>query len=192
MRLRTLLLPLALLTACATSGGTGGQANYEAADFTLNTVDGRTVSLSEHLGKDVVLINFWATWCTPCAYELPHLQALWDKHKDDGLVILAVAMDGPETIASVAPFVRRHALGFPVLLDEETRAVSLYNPQRAAPFNVIIDRSGRIVSAREGFNAGDEKAIEETIVALLGKAASGQEAAPAAAPGQASSEAASE
>ena len=191
MRLHLLLPALASLTACVTPSG--GGVSYEAADFTLNAVDGRSVSLSEHLGKDVVLLNFWATWCTPCAYELPHLQALWEKHRDDGLVILGVAMDGPETIASVAPFVRRHRLSFPVLLDEETRAVSLYNPQRSAPFNVIIDRTGKVVSAREGFNAGDEKAIEASVVALLGKAVHPQPAEPPAAPAEpASSEAASE
>ncbi|MGI5863281.1 MAG: peroxiredoxin family protein [Myxococcales bacterium] len=175
MRPRLPLLTLALACACATTGANDqARKSYEAADFTLNTVDGRKVSLSDHLGRDVVLINFWATWCTPCVYEMPHLQALYEKHKDEGFIVLGVAMDGPETIASVAPFVRRHSIGFPVLLDEETRAVSLYNPQRAAPFNVLIDRSGRVVSAREGFNAGDEKSIEAAVVALLGEASTEQ------------------
>ena len=180
VRPRFPFLALALACACATTGTDGGaQRSYEAADFTLNTVDGRTVSLSEHLGRAVVLINFWATWCTPCMYELPHLQALYEQYKDDGLDVLGVAMDGPETIASVAPFVRRHSIGFPVLLDEETRAVSLYNPQRSAPFNVLIDRSGKVVSSREGFNAGDEKSIEAAVVALLGSAANEAEGTPA-------------
>ncbi len=173
-KLRSLvaIAALSLSVSCATAGGGKGGA----PNFTLNGVDGRPVSLSNQLGKKVVLINFWATWCGPCTHELPHLQALYDKFKGQGLEVMAVAMDGPETIANVAPFVRRQGLTFPVLLDEETRAVGLYNPQKAAPYNVFIDRSGKIVATHEGFANGDEKLIEE----LVEKLVRGEEIAPAA------------
>lgn len=158
----TILAVLLALSGCATTGGVP-----MASDFTLDGIDGRRVSLSQHLGKDVVVLNFWATWCGPCASELPHLQALHEAHALEGLVILAIAMDGPETVANVAPFVRRQRLTFPVLLDEETRAVALYNPHRSAPYTVFIDRTGRVVGTREGFNPGDEREIEATVRALL-------------------------
>lgn len=180
-----------LASACATTGATRpesssspatGTANT-ATDFTLTSIDGSQVSLSDHLGKEVILLNFWATWCTPCAAELPHLQALYEKHKADGFLILGIAMDGPESIANVAPLARRKGLKYPVLLDEETRVVGLYNPRRSAPFNVLIDRTGRVVSAAEGYNSGDEGSIEGAILKLLGKAAEeGAPATPAAAP----------
>jgi peroxiredoxin len=141
-------------------------AGAAASDFTLRDVDGRSVSLSDYAGK-VVLIDFWATWCVPCEAEIPHLQDLYEKHKDAGFVVLAISMDGPETIASVAPFVRRYNLGFPVLLDEETKVVGVYNPKRTAPLSVLIDKTGKIVRVRSGFTAGDENLIADDVSKAL-------------------------
>jgi len=168
-----LLLPCAALCACATL-----QASSEAADFTLKAVDGSTVSLSEHLGKKVIVLDFWATWCVPCQAEMPHLQAMYERHKDQGLLVLGIDMDGPETVAQVGSWTSGHGITFPMLLDEDTRAVSVYNPHHSAPFTVIIGKDGKIKSAREGFNPGDEKDLEKTVVALLG-------APPAAEPAKA-------
>jgi peroxiredoxin len=178
-------LLVSLLAGCVTTGpGITGAGASQASDFTLTAVDGLRVTLSDHLGKDVVLLNFWATWCAPCAAEMPHLQRLYERHRDEGLLILAISMDGPESLDNVAPFVRRHGLSFPVLLDEETRVVGLYNPRRAAPFNVLIDRAGRVVKTTEGYNAGDEKAIEQAVLALLGDAIEAGPAEASAAAGE--------
>ena len=92
-----------------------------------------------------------------------------ERYKDQGLLVVGVAMDGPETVAQVGPFATAHALGFPIVLDEETRAVSLYNPHRSAPYTVVIGRDGRVASAREGYNPGDEKALEKTVQDQLAK-----------------------
>lgn len=162
------------LCACApaVAGGAGEQHpvspadTYAATDFVLRDVDGRTVRLSDYAGQ-VVLLDFWATWCVPCEAEIPHLQALYQQHKAQGFVVLGVSMDGPETVAGVGPFVRRHGLSFPVLLDEETKAVSIYNPKRTAPLSVLLDRSGRVVRVRSGYNVGDEKLIAEDVAKLL-------------------------
>jgi peroxiredoxin len=163
-------LALALATAgCAHPEPVpGGAPSRSTRDFTLRDTTGRTVRLSDHLGKKVILLNFWATWCVPCAAELPHLQRLYEAHKDEGLIVLAISMDGPESIANVAPQARRYGLTFPVLLDEETRVVGAYNPKGAAPFNVLIDRSGAIVKTREGYSAGDEVSMAADIQAILG------------------------
>jgi peroxiredoxin len=139
-----------------------------ASDFTLRDTDGRQVALSDYLGKKVVVINFWATWCIPCQAELPHLQELYKTHQDQGLVVLGVAMDGPETIAQVPSYVNRYALSFPVLLDEETRVVAAYNPKRTAPLTIEIDRKGTIARVRSGYSAGDEKLIAADVQSLLG------------------------
>ena len=142
--------------------GTGASA----PDFSLRDVNGQDVRLSDFAGK-VVLIDFWATWCVPCEAAIPHLQEMYERHKDEGLVILGVSMDGPETMALVAPFVQRYRLTFPVLLDEETRVTSLLNPKRAAPLQVYVDRQGRIARVRQGYTPGDEKFIEDDVVRLL-------------------------
>ena len=153
----------ALLAGACGGAQSGARSGGKAADFTLRDIDGRWVRLSDHLGKDVVLINFWATWCSPCAGELPHLQRLYDTYKDQGFVVLAVAMDGPESLAEVAPAARRYGLTFPVLLDEETRVVGMLNPRRAAPFNMLIGRDGTVLVTKEGYSAGDELALEDEI-----------------------------
>ena len=174
------------LAACAGSNtGTGGGGGVKSAgsvasegtkpgapapDFTLRDLDGRNATLSDHFGKDVILLNFWATWCVPCGAEMPHLEQMYQKHKGEGFVVLGIAMDGPETIAQVGPFARRYGLNFPVLLDEETRVVGVYNPKRTAPLNILIDRKGQIARVRNGYNAGDEKLVEADVASLLGAA----------------------
>jgi peroxiredoxin len=181
-RFASLLLLGSCFAACgpASSGGAGARsagsvatestgAGAQATDFTLRDTEGRTVRLSDFLGKQVVLIDFWATWCVPCEAELPHLQELYRTNKDKGFVVLGVAMDGPETIAQVGPFARRYSLEFPVLLDEETKVVNVYNPKRTAPLSVLIDRNGKIVRVRSGFSTGDEKLIAADVSSLLGK-----------------------
>src|SRR5579862_578191 len=74
-------------------------AGASAPDFTASDVDGKTFRLSDHLGKSVVLLDFWSTFCEPCKAEFPHLRALYDEKKTRGLLVVGVAMDGPETIA---------------------------------------------------------------------------------------------
>lgn len=178
MKLAASLVLALSITACGTQSGTvkgAGAVTQEstgvgaqATDFTLRDLEGRQVQLSDYLGKNVVLINFWATWCLPCQAELPLLQQIYDKHKDKGLVILAVSMDGPETVAQVPGHAQRYGLSFPVLLDEETKVVAAYNPKRTAPLTVEIDRRGQIARIRSGYSAGDEKLIQDDVESLLG------------------------
>jgi peroxiredoxin len=161
------LAALLALGACGGASGSGGTTSGRPADFALRSIDGSTVRLSDHLGKDVVLISFWATWCSPCAAEMPHLERIWRTYREKGFVVLAVSMDGPETIAEVAPKIRQNGFTFPVLLDEETRVVGALNPSRAAPLTILIGRDGVISSVHEGYTAGAERALEDEIKKLL-------------------------
>jgi peroxiredoxin len=152
----------------STSSGQGsGAGGATASDFTARDTEGKTVKLSQYLGKSAILLNFCATWCEPCVAEFPHLRRMYDANKDKGLVILAVAMDGPETSANVAPFARRQQLNFPMLLDEDSHIASLYNPKKAAPLSVLIDKQGRIFKVREGYNPGDEEYLAKDVAKVL-------------------------
>jgi peroxiredoxin len=169
MRIRaTVVAALAFFALGASCGGTQNTGTgARASDFALKDIDGRMVHLSDYLGKSVVLVNFWATWCTPCMGEMPHLQKLHETYGPQGLVILGISMDGPESVANVPGTARRMGITYPVLLDEETRVVGTYNPHKDAPFNVIIGRDGVISKTKVGYAAGDEKTLEEEVKALL-------------------------
>ena len=191
------IVPLALATffvSCATSGpnpapsSTGPSSEPEKAapssptveaapddaapvlpDFTLETIDGERFSLSDHLGDKVIVMSFWATWCNPCMAELPHLDEIYQEEKDKGLLIVAVAMDEPGTVAEVAPTAARLGLTMPVVLDTDQRAVRLYNRSRDAPRTVVIDRQGTVVRSSTGYNPGDEEKLRTEVQALLAK-----------------------
>lgn len=153
-------------TATPASTDTGSKSKGGAPDFTLPALDGSNVSLSDHAGK-VVLIDFWSTTCQPCLVEMPHLVALYEKYKSKGMIVLAVAADGPETMSQVSATVRDKKMTFPVLLDEETSVIARYNPKKDMPFWVLIDKRGNIVSKKNGYSPGDEKVLAEEIEKLL-------------------------
>jgi peroxiredoxin len=142
-------------------------ASTVAPDFTASGVDGKTFRLSDHLGKSVVLLDFWSTFCEPCKAEFPHLRALYDEDKDKGLLVVGVAMDGPETIADVHAFVKRFELDFPVVTDDDSRIASLYDPKKSMPLSVLIARNGHIVVVREGYNPGEEKLLAADVAKEL-------------------------
>lgn len=111
------------------------------ADFTLTDIEGKTWTRSALKGK-VVLVNFWATWCPPCRKEMPDLQALYERFKDQGLVILAIS-DEPDT--TVKPFIADHKITYPILLDPGRKVNTLYEIQ-GIPNSFIYDRSGRLAA----------------------------------------------
>lgn len=136
-----------------------------APDFTLPTLQGETVSLSDYQGK-VVLIDFWATWCDPCLQEMPELVHLYEEKKDQGFEILAVSIDGPETAAQVSTVVQQKKMPFPILLDEESTVVERYNPKVRLPYTAVLDREGSILLKRAGYQPGDAKSWQTLVDAV--------------------------
>jgi thiol-disulfide isomerase/thioredoxin len=129
-----LLLPLSalLVLACDGSGGSRGAAGSDAnaaeseavelaPDFALKDLAGRTVSLSDFRGKTVV-IDFWATWCPPCIFQVPELNALWKAHEGAGdLAVIGVAVD-IEGVEVVGPWAEEYGIDYTVLLGDESLA----------------------------------------------------------------------
>jgi peroxiredoxin len=148
-----------------------------AQDFTTRDTEGNTFRLSDHIGKEVILIDFWATWCAPCLAEMPHLEAMYDKYKSRGFLVVAVSMDGPESLSDVPAFAKRNQMNFPVLLDEDSSIASIYNPRKSAPLSAIIDKTGKVTAVREAYNPGDEAFVEKDVLKALGMSG---EAAPTA------------
>jgi peroxiredoxin len=160
-----------LMLGCGAPAPAGSAASSAQAarppDFELPTLDGGSVRLSDHLGKDVVLLDFWATYCEPCLRAMPHLDDLYVKHRARGLVILGVSIDGADSLPEVRAEVQKLGIRFPILLDQETRVVALYNPKTSAPFSVLIDRQSRIRVKREGYTTGAAAALEQDLDAAL-------------------------
>jgi len=133
----------------------------DAPDFTLDTLGGDSISLSDYQGDKVVLIDFWSTTCKPCLAEMPELIELYESKKAAGFEILAISTDGPETMSNVSATVKKIGMPFPILLDSETEVMDRYNPKGELPFTVIVDKAGKIVFKRASFQAGDTKAMAD-------------------------------
>jgi len=113
----------------------------QQADFTLTDLEGKSWRLKELKGK-VVLVNFWATWCPPCRKEMPDLEALYQRFKNQGLVILALS---DEDAATVKPFIADRKVSYPVLLDTGRKVNVQFNVM-GIPKTFIYDRAGKLVS----------------------------------------------
>lgn len=170
---RALAVALGLaLIACAPSpsapAGASPKAQAGPPDFELNALDGSSVRLSEQLGNKVVLLDFWATYCEPCLRSMPALDALYEKYKTQGFIVFGIAIDGPDSLAQVRADVQRLGIHFPILLDQDTRVVALYNPKTSAPFSVLIGKQGNVLRQKEGYTTGASDSLERDVVAALG------------------------
>lgn len=116
-------------------------AKRQKADFTLADLQGKPWHLQDLRGK-VVLVNFWATWCPPCRKEMPDLQVLYDKFKDQGFVVLSIS---DEEAAKVAPFIAEQKISYPVLLDPGRKVNEAFIVE-GIPKSFVFDRDGKLVA----------------------------------------------
>ncbi len=159
---RTLLIGVALgacTGASAATLATGGPA----PDFTLRTLSGSNLRLQEQRGN-VVLVNFWATWCAPCRQEMPHLARLYDKYRASGFVLLGVNVD--DDTRNAAELAGKLGLKFPVSLDSDKKVSRQYELS-AMPSTVLIDRGGRVRFVHRGYREGFEDLYDQQIRGLL-------------------------
>ncbi len=128
----------------------------ETPDFTLESIKGEKISLSQFKGKEIFL-NFWATWCPPCQLEMPDIEKLYQKYKNDkDFVILTINVG--ESKEKVMSYIKEHNYNFEVLLDTNSD-ISLKYKSRYLPTSVIINKEGEITNYRSG--AMDFSQMEE-------------------------------
>lgn len=130
----------ALLTGTGPSAAQSARPGSAPPDFRLKTLAGGTVSLTEYRGRPL-LLNFWATWCTPCRAEMTDIIAAYDAHKGQDLQVLAINLTDQERVKDVRGFVSELQMPFPVLLDEKGKVRRSY-ALRGVPTSVFIDANG--------------------------------------------------
>jgi len=130
----------------------------QAEDFQLADLDGKTRSLSQYRGK-IVLVNFWATWCKPCTTEMPAMQAIYDKLRDKGFVVLAV--NELEDDAKVREHIKQYGHTFPVLMDRGNKVANQFGVF-GLPVSVFIDEKGVVQEYIKGGLLTEDK-INQTI-----------------------------
>jgi peroxiredoxin len=151
-RARALVLVLALL-GFAPLGTAGSLEGVAAPDFALAGLTGPNLRLSEYRGE-VVMLNFWATWCGPCRQEMPLLEEIYSRYRDAGFTVIGVNLDGePDSARRMASDL---GISFPLLFDED-KAVSRLYDIRAMPVTLLIDRDGNVRFAHQGYRAGYEE-----------------------------------
>lgn len=124
-----------------------------APDFTLEDLDGNTVSLKDFQGEKIVFLNFWASWCPPCRLEMPDLNKLYQENKGDDFIVLAINVGEPEN--TVKEFIEENGYSFPVLLDKTQKVGFAYNTF-SIPTSVLVDKEGKIRVYRPGFMTYDQ------------------------------------
>ncbi|WP_225445797.1 TlpA disulfide reductase family protein [Paenibacillus arenosi] len=112
-----------------------------APDFELKTLEGESIKLSDYRGKKVIL-NMWATWCPPCKVEMPDMQKIYEKYKDENVTILAVNMTQTEkNVDSIPTFLDEMGITFPVVLDPKSEIAFIYQSYML-PTSYVIDSNG--------------------------------------------------
>ena len=134
-----------------------GAETYKAPDFTVSDQEGNTVQLSDYFGKPIVL-NFWASWCSPCKAEMPHFEAAYKTHTD--IQFLMVNATSGDTVSSAKELIEKEGYTFPVLFDTEGVAAYTYGAS-SLPMTFFIDQDGNLVTYAIGMLSAErlEKGI---------------------------------
>lgn len=142
-------------------------AKQSLPDIVLRDLNGKAVNIKS-FSKDgkIVIVNFWATWCTPCKKELNNINEMYEDWKTKyNVVLIAVSIDNARNVMKVKPYVDGQAWSYEILLDVNSdlmRAMNVQNP----PHTFLVDQNGNIVYAHNGYLEGDEFELEEKLKEL--------------------------
>jgi peroxiredoxin len=163
MKIKNLTLGLLVTVFAATSLASSDLEGQVAPDFALKSSTGENLRLSEYRG-DVVMINFWATWCGPCRQEMPLLDELYTRYERVGFSLLGVNIDDDSRRAM--QMIEELGVSFPVLFDTRKEVSELYEVE-AMPVTVLVDREGNVRYVHHGYKPGYEDKYLDQIRSLL-------------------------
>src|ERR1700735_2791513 len=154
---------MAAIVVASTAFAASGDASGPAPAFTLTNLSGQPSGLSAYKGQ-VVMVNFWATWCGPCQQEMPLLDQMYKKYKPAGFTLIGVNVD--KEVPPVKQLLERKPVSFPVLLDRANKVSKAYHVDER-PTPVIIARKGQIRYIHRGYKPGDENDYQDRIRQLI-------------------------
>jgi peroxiredoxin len=160
---KTLMLVIGALALIFSSNALAAEEGAPAPDFTLKTLDGSNLKLSEQRGT-VILLNFWASWCGPCRTEMPLLDDLYQEYRDYGFTVLGVNLD--ENRDQADRLLDKIPVTFPVLFDPQNSTSETYGVD-AMPTTVLIDRNGVVRHHHRGYKDGYMDKYEDQVKALV-------------------------
>ncbi len=164
------IFPIILLCLLCSSGfaqrpGKGlspVQGKPDAPEFSLQDMDGNSIRLSDLRGQ-VVIVNFWATWCPPCREEMPSMQRAWAVLEGENILMLAINVGEDED--TIFEFSASYPVEFPLLLDSDSATATAW-PVRGLPTTFVIDRNGRLAYKAVGGREWDDPALLKRVRAL--------------------------
>jgi thiol-disulfide isomerase/thioredoxin len=175
MKKTTAFLAAALLLLTSTNasraafGGAGKPAvGADAATFLAPLLEGGELDLGQHLGKDVILLDFWSIYCVACMEEMPKVIEIYERYQGDGFAVVGVNLDSFGT-KRVVRFVKGldYTIPFPLVIDRR-RTVARDYAVSVLPTTILIDRQGKVLDYHVGYAPGDEVALEEKVRQALG------------------------
>jgi peroxiredoxin len=137
--------------------------NSPAPDFTLNAQSGKPVELTQFKGQ-VVMLNFWASWCGPCRQEMPLLDSIYKKYGKLGFTMIGVNVEPDSKAAN--DWLKQTPVTFPILYDTDSKVSKLYGVS-GMPSTVIVDRKGTVRMIHHGYKPGDEEEYLSSIRTLM-------------------------
>ena len=156
-----LVLILSLGFVACPPKDSGQEDSSMQKDFTLTSLDGEDITLSELKGN-VVLVDFWATWCGPCRNSIPVFIRLYDKYHDRGFVVLGISQEDPQILDR---YRKENNIPYLILMDDQNVAQEF--GVRAIPSIFIYDKQGKVRETKVGFMPGVEAKFDELIDSLL-------------------------
>ena len=163
MKFKNSIIAVVFSMLAASSLASSGMEGQQAPDFALKSSTGQNLRLSEYRG-DVVMINFWATWCGPCRQEMPLLDELYSRYQRVGFNLLGVNIDDDSRRAM--QMIEELGVDFPVLFDARKEVSELYKVE-AMPVTVLVDREGTVRYVHHGYKPGYENMYLDQIRSLL-------------------------
>jgi peroxiredoxin len=158
-RLAAIMAALTLALPALAADPTGSPAPA----FTLGSRAGSAVSLAQYKGQ-VVMLNFWASWCGPCRQEMPLLESIYKKYNRLGFTLIGVNVEPDSNAAN--EWLKQTPVSFPILYDKDSKVSRMYDVA-GMPSTVIIDRSGKVRVLHRGYKPGDENEYLDSIRTLV-------------------------